>query len=115
MNALLPTSLCRTPCAFFDAAKFPQAVCDGRLADLVGGAPTRVIGKLTLHGVTRSLNLWIEHCKCIADFMPKPRQRYGTEASASLDRAAFGIDSGQSFGLDMTVSLQIRVEAVQTP
>lgn len=113
LSAVLPSSLCQTQCAFFDAAKFPQAVYDGRLADFVGGAPTRVIGKLTLHGVTRPLNLKIEHFKCIADFMLKPRQRCGAEASARLDRAAFGIDAGQSFGLDMTVSLQIQVEAVQ--
>ena len=45
--------------------------------------------------------------------MLKPRQRCGAEASASLDRAAFGIDAGQSFGLDTKVSLQIQVEAVQ--
>lgn len=111
--AALSPSLCQTQCGFFDAAKFPRAVYDGRLANFVRGAPTRVIGRLTLHGVTHPLNLKIEHFKCVADFMLKPRQRCGAEASASLDRAAFGIDAGQSFGLDTKVSLQIQVEAVQ--
>ena len=32
-----------------------------------------------------------------------------------FDRADFGIDAGKSFGLDMKVSLQIQVEAVQDP
>jgi polyisoprenoid-binding protein YceI len=113
LRAALPASLCKTQCAFFDAAAFPQAVYDGRLADFVHGAPTRVIGKLTLHGVTLPLDLAIEHFKCVPDFMLKPRERCGAEASASFDRAAFGIDAGQSFGLDTKVTLQIQVEAVQ--
>jgi len=43
----------------------------------------------------------------------KPRERCGADASATFDRAAFGIDAGQSFGFDMKVRLQIQVEAVQ--
>jgi polyisoprenoid-binding protein YceI len=72
-----------------------------------------VVGKLTLHGVTRPLDLAIEHFKCIPDFVAKPRERCGAEASATFDRADFGIDAGQSFGMDMHVSMQIQVEAVQ--
>ncbi|MGH8599408.1 MAG: YceI family protein [Burkholderiales bacterium] len=109
----LPASLCKAQCAFFDAAKYPQAVYDGKLADFVDGAPTRVIGKLTLRGVTRPLELKIERFKCIPDFMLKPRQRCGADASATFDRAAFGIDAGKSFGLDTKVAMQIKVEAVQ--
>lgn len=113
LRATLPASLCKTQCAFFNAATFPQAVYDGKLADFVHGKPTRVIGNLTMHGVTRPLDLRIEHFKCVPDFMLKPRERCGAEASASFDRAAFGIDAGQSFGLDTKVALQIQVEALQ--
>lgn len=70
-------------------------------------------GKPTLRGVTRPLDLEIEHFKCIPDPMLKPRERCGAEASATFDRADFGIDAGQSFGFDMTVRLQVQVEAVQ--
>lgn len=113
LRGAMPASLCKTQCAFFGAAKYPTATYDGRLADFVNGAPTRVVGKLSLHGVTRPLDLKIERFKCIPDFVLKPRERCGAEASASFDRADFGIDAGQSFGLDMKVSLQIQVEAVQ--
>ena len=113
LRAVLPAALCKTQCAFFDAAKYPQAVYDGKLADFVGGAPTRVIGKLTLRGVTRPLDLKIEHFKCVPDFMLKPRERCGAEASASFDRAALGVDAGQSFGMETKVALQIQVEALQ--
>lgn len=113
LKAVFPPPLCTTQCTFFDAAKYPTAIYDGTLADFVDGAPTRVLGKLTLHGVTRPLDLKIEHFKCIPDFVVKPRERCGAEASATFDRAAFGIDAGKSFGMDMKVSMQIQVEAVQ--
>lgn len=109
----IPASLCKTQCAFFDAAKYPTATYDGKLTYFVNGAPTRVVGKLTMHGVTRPLDLEIEHFKCIPDFVLKPRERCGAEASATFDRSEFGIDAGKSFGVDMKVSLQIQVEAVQ--
>jgi len=111
----IPAPLCKTQCAFFDAAKYPTATYDGKLADFVDGAPTRVIGQLTLHGMTRPLDLKIGHFKCMPDMMVKPRERCGADASATFDRADFGIDAGKSFGLDMKVSLQIQVEAVQDP
>lgn len=109
----IPAPLCKIQCAFFDAAKYPTAVYDGKLADFVNGAPTRVIGKLTLHGVTRPLELKIEHFKCVPDPMLHPRERCGAEASATFNRADFGIDAGKSFGFDMKVAMQIQVEAVQ--
>lgn len=109
----LPASLCKTQCAFFDAAKYPTASYEGRLAGFVDGAPTRVVGKLTLHGVTRPLDLRIGHFKCIPDPVLHPRERCGADASATFDRAAFGIDAGKPFGFDMQVSLQIQVEALQ--
>jgi polyisoprenoid-binding protein YceI len=109
----IPAPLCKTQCTFFDAAKYPTATYDGTLADFVDGAPTRVVGKLTLHGVTRPLDLVIEHFKCVPDPMLHPRERCGAEASATFDRADFGIDAGKSFGMDTKVSMQIQVEAVQ--
>jgi len=113
LRDVIPAPLCKTQCAFFDAAKYPTAVYDGRLADFVDGAPTRVVGKLTLHGVECPVDLKIEHFKCIPDFVVKPRQRCGAEASATFDRADFGIDAGKSFGMDMKVRIQIQVEAVE--
>lgn len=109
----LPASLCKEKCAFFDAAKYPSAVYDGQFTNFVDGAPTRIAGKLTLRGVTKPLDLTIERFQCVPDPMLKPRQRCGADASATLDRAAFGIDAGQAMGMDMQVHLQIQVEAVQ--
>lgn len=115
LRDVLPASLCKQECAFFDAAQYPVATYNGKLADFVDGAPTRVVGKLTLRGVTRPLDLKVEHFKCIPDPMLKPRERCGAEASATFNRADFGIDAGKSFGFDMRVALQIQVEAVEDP
>ncbi|HEX5313831.1 MAG TPA: YceI family protein [Gammaproteobacteria bacterium] len=114
LGAAMPPALCKEQCAFFDAERFPTAVYDGRLADFVHGAPTRVIGKLTLHGVTRPLILDINSFHCVPDPVLKPRERCGADASGTFDRAAFGIDAGESYGFDMKVTLAIQVEAVQS-
>src|SRR3546814_3738055 len=47
----------------FDATKYPQATYTGQLRDFVDGKPTRVVGELTLHGVTRPVELEIRSCK----------------------------------------------------
>ncbi|MGS1120191.1 YceI family protein [Rhodanobacter sp. UC4436_H3] len=69
LGAALPSSLCKTQCGFFDADKHPQAIYDGTLADFVDGSPARVVGQLTLRGVTRPLDLKIEHFKCEPEFI----------------------------------------------
>jgi polyisoprenoid-binding protein YceI len=97
---------------FFDVARYPRALYKGRLAGFVDGAPTRVDGTLSLHGVTRPLTLRIDHFKC----MPHPlykRDWCGADALGSFDRHAFGLDAGKDYGFDMQVALRIQVEAVR--
>jgi len=98
----------------FDTAKYPQAIYKGRLAGFVDGRPTRVDGTLTLHGVTRPLELKINSFKC----MPHPllkRELCGADALTAFQRDAFGMDAGKAYGFDMTVTLRIQVEAIAEP
>lgn len=97
---------------FFDVARHPQAVYRGRLADFRDGAPTRVIGTLSLHGVTRPVDLTIDRFKCIPDPLLK-RERCGADARGTFRRDAFGLDAGRNYGFDMRVTLQIQVEALK--
>lgn len=97
---------------FFDAARYPSAVYRGRLAGFVDGAPTRVDGTLTLHGVSRPLTLRIDHFKCIPHPIYK-REWCGADALGSFDRGAFGLDAGKDYGFDMRVDLRIQVEALR--
>lgn len=97
----------------FNTAKYPQATYKGRLDGFVNGAPTRVVGDLTLRGVTRPLELAIRSFKCIPHPMFKPRELCGADALASFRRDEFGIDAGKPWGFSMDVTLRIQVEAVQ--
>lgn len=95
----------------FDTAKYPSAQYKGRLAGFVNGKPTRVVGSLTMRGVTKPVNLKINSFKC----MPHPlnkRDFCGADAFASFKRDAFGIDAGKAYGFKMDVVLRIQVEAV---
>jgi polyisoprenoid-binding protein YceI len=96
----------------FETAKYPQATYKGQLAGFVNGAPTRVEGKLTLHGVTLPLELKIDSFKCMPHPMLK-REVCGADALATFKRDAFGMDTGKAYGFRMDVTLRIQVEAIQ--
>jgi polyisoprenoid-binding protein YceI len=95
----------------FDAVKYPQATYSGRLEGFVDGKPTRVVGELTLHGVTRPVELKINSFKC----MPHPvlkRELCGADALATIQRDEFGMPAGKDYGFSMAVTLRIQVEAI---
>ena len=94
----------------FDVQKYPTAVYKGTLANFKNGAPTEVHGELTLHGVTRPLNLTINSFLCKVTPM-SPKERCGADASATFNRADFGINYGEKYGFNMQVKLAIQVEA----
>ncbi|AIF45908.1 YceI family protein [Dyella japonica] len=95
----------------FDAAKYPTATYRGTLAGFVNGAPTKVDGSLTLHGVTRPLELAIKSFKCVPHPLYK-RELCGADAYASFKRDEFGITAGKDYGFNMDVVLRIQVEAL---
>lgn len=95
----------------FETAKYPQARYTGKLVDFVNGAPTRVTGKLTLHGVTHPLDLKIDSFKCMQHPVFK-REVCGADALATFRRDTFGIDAGKDYGFAMDVTLRIQVEAI---
>jgi polyisoprenoid-binding protein YceI len=95
----------------FDVGKYPTATYRGKLAGFVNGAPTKVEGSLTLHGVTRPLELSIKSFKCMPHPMYK-RELCGADAYATFKRDEFGLDSGKSYGFSMEVVLRIQVEAL---
>ncbi|MBX3626745.1 MAG: polyisoprenoid-binding protein [Rhizobacter sp.] len=96
----------------FDTAKFPQARYTGKLDGFSNDAPSRVVGELTLRGVTKPVTLTIHTFKCIPHPMLK-RDWCGADASATINRADFGMDAGKDWGFKMDVGLRIQVEAVQ--
>ena len=98
----------------FNTAQFPTATYTGRLTNFRNGAPTAVEGELTLHGVTKPLTLTINKFTCKEHPMQK-RVVCGADASATLNRADFGVNFGQQMGFNMDVTLRISIEAIVPP
>jgi polyisoprenoid-binding protein YceI len=94
----------------FDVQKYPTATYKGTLANFKNGVPTEAHGELTLHGVTKPLNLTINRFTCKLTPM-SPKERCGADASATFSRADFGIAYGEKYGFNMQVKLAIQVEA----
>jgi polyisoprenoid-binding protein YceI len=97
---------------FFDSKKFPKATYKGRLDGFVEGQPARVVGELTLHGVTRPVLLKINAFKCVPHPMLK-RELCGADALGTFNRDEFGLDAGKDYGFRMDVTLRIQIEAIQ--
>ena len=81
----------------FDVQKYPTAVYKGTLTNFKNGAPTEAHGELTLHGVTKPLNLTINSFVCkttpmskrsAAARMPRRRSTAPTSASTSATSTA---------------------------
>jgi len=98
----------------FDAKRWPEAHYTGRLAGFTQGAPTRVEGTLTLHGVSHPLTLAIRSFKCMPHPMLK-REVCGADALATFKRDAYGMPAGKDYGFRMDVTLRIQIEAIQAP
>jgi polyisoprenoid-binding protein YceI len=99
---------------FFDVPTHPVATYRGRLERFVAGVPTRAVGELALHGVTRPVVLEIRSFHCIPHPLLK-RELCGADATATLRRDEFGLDAGKAYGFSMDVRLQIQVEAIAAP
>jgi polyisoprenoid-binding protein YceI len=97
---------------FFDADKFPTATYKGTSMKFKGDVPVEVIGELTLHGVTKPLNLKIESFKCFTNPMLK-KEVCGTESTATFDRGDFGVDYGKAYGFKMQTTLHIQAEGIR--
>ena len=96
----------------FDVEKYPEAIYKGNLTDFIDGAPTKVKGSLTLHGVTKPVDLDIKSFKCrLHPF--KLKQVCGADAYGNIMRDDFGVDYAKRLGFKMEVALRIGVEAIK--
>jgi len=96
----------------FDVARYPKAVYKSRSVKFKGDKPAVVEGDLTLHGVTKPVQLVIDRFKC----MPHPMLKVevcGANAVATFNRSDFGIAYGTQMGFSPEVKLAIQVEALK--
>jgi len=95
-----------------DVKKYPTATYKGMLAGFKNGAPTEVQGTLTLHGVSKPVNLKINRFLCKPHPMMK-KEVCGADASGAFNRADFGIDYGKGMGFKQDIKLLISIEALR--
>jgi polyisoprenoid-binding protein YceI len=93
----------------FDAAKYPTATYTGKFTKWNGTSPTEAEGTLTLHGVTKPVTLVIDSFLCKPSPMTK-KEVCGADATATFNRADFGVNFGDKYGFKQEVKLQIQVE-----
>ena len=97
---------------FFDTEKFPTATYKGTSIKFDGDKPVAVDGELTLHGVTKPVQLKINKFTCIQHPMLK-REVCGADASGTFNRTDFGINYAvPPFAPE--VKLAIQVEAIKS-
>ncbi|HZP68066.1 MAG TPA: YceI family protein [Rudaea sp.] len=110
LNAMAVSS---TMPPILEATKFPEAHYVGTLRGFFRGAPRRVDGTLTLHGVTKPLSLKITKFRCMPEQPIVKREVCGADAVGHINREDFGITTGKRYGFDMNVDLRVQVEAMR--
>ncbi|MGE0359793.1 MAG: YceI family protein [Vicinamibacterales bacterium] len=100
---------------FFDVAQFPDATFKSSGIEKRGD-DYRLVGQLTLKGISREIALDVESLGTVKD--PWGNQRAAFSARTTLDRKAFGLGWNQVLEtggvmVGDTVTLEIEVEAVR--
>jgi polyisoprenoid-binding protein YceI len=101
---------------FLDVATHPELTFKSTRVERLGGDRLRVVGDLTLRGVTREVALEAEYAGTTKD--PWGNERAGLTARTSIDRKQFGLSWNQVLeagGLMVgdRVDIEIEVEAVK--
>jgi polyisoprenoid-binding protein YceI len=95
---------------FFNAGKYPQITYQGTI-QFTGDQPSKVVGEMTLLGVTQPLELIIESFACTTHPMLK-KEICGAAVSGGFDRKDYGMTK-YADGPAGAVTLDIQVEALK--
>ena len=101
---------------FFDVAQFPEVVFKASHVDATGGDELRLVGQLTIKGITREVALQVEQLGKVQD--PWGNERAAFSAKTAIDRKDFGLTWNQvletgGVAVGDRVNLEIEVEAVR--
>lgn len=101
---------------FFDTSTHPELTFTGKSVEGKGGDELRVVGDLTIRGVTREVALDVEYSGRTKD--PWGNERAGFSAKTSINRKDFGLTWNQVLEAGGVVvgdriDIEIEVEAVR--
>jgi polyisoprenoid-binding protein YceI len=92
---------------FFDVAKYPAITFQSKSTEVEGPGKLKVLGDLTMHGVTKEVALDVDGPSVSA--AAKGGIRMGAEATTEIDRTDFGV-GGTSAVVSDEVKITIDVE-----
>lgn len=96
---------------FLDVEKYPTIEFTSTEIRDVDGETFTLVGELSLHGVTRTVELETEFLGVAAD--PSGAERTGFSATTTISRATFGVDIQLGFGAGNVVvadTIEIAIE-----
>ncbi len=97
---------------FFDVAKFPTIMFKSKSADANGAGKLKVIGDLTIHGVTKEVVLDVEG---LSEPVKDARGNWhmGASATTKINRQDFGVSADKGMVGD-EIPITIDVELIQS-
>ena len=96
---------------FFNPAKFATATFKSNKVEFNGAAPSKIVGELTLLGVTRPVTLTVTSFTC--KMHPAFKKDFcGADATATLKRTDWGMKYGLA-NIGEEVKLDIAIEAIK--
>jgi polyisoprenoid-binding protein YceI len=101
---------------FFDVAQFPEVRFTASRVEAKGADELRLVGQLTIKGITREVALEVEQLGKVQD--PWGNERAAFSARTAIDRKDFGLTWNQvleagGVAVGDRVTLEIEVEAVR--
>lgn len=93
---------------FFHAAKYPQITFKSKRVEAIQGRNFKLVGDLTMRGVTREITLDVETTPIVKGMSGEPR--IGAHATATLNRQDYGIKWNRALDAGgMVVSNEVRI------
>jgi polyisoprenoid-binding protein YceI len=94
---------------YFDAAKYPTITFKSKSAQAAGEGKLKVVGDLTIHGVTKEVTLDVDGPSApMTD--PRGNTHVGASASTKIKRTDFGVGSSNPMvGEDITITIDVEL------
>lgn len=95
--------------SFFDVARYPTVTFRSKRVEAPGEGGFRLVGDLTMHGVTKEIALDVEGPSPILK-QPNGSLKVGASAAAKLDRRAFGLLYSRMVETAPVVSDEVQIQ-----
>ncbi|MBV9182013.1 MAG: YceI family protein [Acidobacteria bacterium] len=95
---------------FLDVAKYPTITFKSKRTEVVGTGKLRMVGDLTIHGVSKEVTLEVEGPSEIVND-PRGTSHMGAEATTKINRKEFGVNGAAAVvGDEITIILDVEMK-----